>query len=74
MSKHFFTAHSSKDKAKNIEDEIVRKELLPLMESFYKDELMYFTSDEFENIMLENILLVILKKWLLIISSENFLL
>lgn len=34
---------------KNIEDEIVRKELLPLMESFYSDEMMYFTSDEFEN-------------------------
>lgn len=34
---------------KNIEDEIVRKELLPLMEDFYQDELMYFTSDEFEN-------------------------
>ena len=28
---------------------IVRKELLPLMEDFYQDELMYFTSDEFEN-------------------------
>ena len=34
---------------KNIEDEIVRKELLPLMEDFYRDELMYFTNDEFEN-------------------------
>lgn len=34
---------------KKIEDEIVRKELKPLMEDFYADELMYFTSDEFEN-------------------------
>ncbi|NLM00599.1 MAG: HD domain-containing protein [Treponema sp.] len=34
---------------KKIEDEIVRKELCPLMEDFYVDELMYFTSDEFEN-------------------------
>ena len=34
---------------KKIEDEIVRKELLPLMEDFYSDELIYFTSDEFEN-------------------------
>lgn len=34
---------------KNIEDEIVNKELVPLMEDFYTDELMYFTSDEFEN-------------------------
>jgi len=34
---------------KKIEDEIVRKELVPLMEPFYTDELMYFTSDEFEN-------------------------
>lgn len=34
---------------KNIEDEIVHKELLPLMEPFYADELIYFTSDEFEN-------------------------
>ncbi|MCM1321658.1 MAG: HD domain-containing protein [Bacteroides sp.] len=34
---------------KHIEDEIVKKELLPLMEDFYADELRYFTSDEFEN-------------------------
>lgn len=34
---------------KHIEDEIVNKELVPLMEDFYVDELMYFTSDEFEN-------------------------
>lgn len=34
---------------KHIEDEIVNKELVPLMEDFYKDELMYFTNDEFEN-------------------------
>lgn len=34
---------------KNIEDEIVKKELVPLMEPFYADELMYFTSDEFDN-------------------------
>ena len=33
----------------DIEDEIVNKELVPLMEDFYADELMYFTSDEFEN-------------------------
>ncbi|MCQ2982172.1 MAG: HD domain-containing protein [Treponemataceae bacterium] len=34
---------------KRIEDEIVQKELIPLMEPFYADELLYFTSDEFEN-------------------------
>ncbi len=34
---------------KEIEDEIVKQDLCPLMESFYVDELMYFTSDEFEN-------------------------
>lgn len=34
---------------KHIEDEIVNKELVPLMESFYAEELMYFTSDEFQN-------------------------
>ena len=34
---------------KNIEDQIVSKELVPLMEDFYKDEILYFTSDEFEN-------------------------
>ena len=31
---------------KNIEDEIVKSELVPLMEDFYKDELMYFTSEQ----------------------------
>lgn len=34
---------------KQIEDEVVTKELVPLMESFYKDEILYFTSDEFAN-------------------------
>lgn len=34
---------------KNIEDNIVRQELLPLMEDFYSEELLYFTNDEFEN-------------------------
>lgn len=32
---------------KKIEDEIVNKELVPLMESFYVDEVIYYTSDEF---------------------------
>ena len=39
---------------KHIEDEIVNKELVPLMENFYKDELMYFTNDEFENRIFHN--------------------
>lgn len=34
---------------KKIEDAIVSKELVPLMESFYIDEIMYFISDEFTN-------------------------
>ena len=34
---------------KNIEDQIVAKELVPLMEDFYRDEVLFFTSDEFEN-------------------------
>ena len=34
---------------KRIEDEIVKKELVPLMEPYFSDELMYFTSDEFSN-------------------------
>ena len=34
---------------KSIEDEIVGRELVPLMEDFYSAELMYWTSDEFEN-------------------------
>lgn len=34
---------------KQIEDEIVKRDLVPLMEDFYADELLYFTSDEFEN-------------------------
>lgn len=39
---------------KHIEDEIVNKELVPLMEDFYVDELMYFTNDEFENRIIDN--------------------
>lgn len=34
---------------KKIEDEIVRRELVPLMDGSYSDELMYFTNDEFSN-------------------------
>ncbi|MBR6297475.1 MAG: HD domain-containing protein [Treponema sp.] len=34
---------------KDIEDIIVSRELVPLMEDFYKDEMLYFTSDEFQN-------------------------
>ena len=34
---------------KEIEDKIVAKELLPYMEDFYKDEVLYFTQNEFEN-------------------------
>ena len=34
---------------KKIEDEIVAKELVPLMEDFYRDEILYFTNDEFQN-------------------------
>ncbi|MBR5647186.1 MAG: HD domain-containing protein [Treponema sp.] len=32
---------------KKIEDEIVNKELVPLMRDFYVDQVIYFTSDEF---------------------------
>ena len=34
---------------KQIEDQIVQKELVPLMEPFYRDEILYWTSDEFSN-------------------------
>ena len=34
---------------KKIEDEIVNKELVPLMEDFFVDELIYYTSNEFSN-------------------------
>ena len=34
---------------KHIEDQIVQKELVPLMEPFYIDEILYWTSDEFSN-------------------------
>lgn len=34
---------------KQIEDEIVHAELVPLMDSSYVDEILYFTNDEFQN-------------------------
>lgn len=34
---------------KEIEDQIVKRELLPLMDSSFRDEIMYFTNNEFEN-------------------------
>ncbi|MCR4735417.1 MAG: HD domain-containing protein [Treponema sp.] len=39
---------------KKIEDEIVNKELIPLMESFYVDELLYYTSDEFSDRIMDS--------------------
>lgn len=39
---------------KKIEDEIVSKELVPLMEDFYRDEILYFTNDEFKNRIIHN--------------------
>ena len=38
---------------KKIEDEIVNKELVPLMEPFFEDELIYYTSDEFTDRILD---------------------
>ncbi len=38
---------------KKIEDEIVNKELVPLMEPFFTDELIYYTSDEFSDRILD---------------------
>lgn len=34
---------------KKIEDEIVKKELVPLMDDYFVDEVMYYTNDEFSN-------------------------
>lgn len=34
---------------KQIEDQIVERELIPLMSDAYKDEILYFTANEFEN-------------------------
>jgi len=34
---------------KELEDQIVRRELLPLMDSCFRDEIMYFINNEFEN-------------------------
>ncbi len=39
---------------KKIEDEIVNKELVPLMEPFYVNEIIYYTSDEFSNRIMLN--------------------
>ena len=39
---------------KKIEDEIVNKELVPLMDEYYKDEVIYYTSDEFSNRILDD--------------------
>jgi putative hydrolases of HD superfamily len=39
---------------KRIESEIVSSELVPLMEPFYSDEIMYFTNNEFANRIIRN--------------------
>ncbi|GMO64300.1 MAG: HD domain-containing protein [Treponemataceae bacterium] len=41
------------DIIKQIEDEIVTNELYPLMEDFYRDEIAYFTNNEFDNRVLD---------------------
>ncbi|EID84462.1 putative hydrolase of HD superfamily [Treponema sp. JC4] len=42
------------DIVKKIEDEIVAKELVPLMEDFFRDEIIYYTSDEFSDRILDS--------------------
>lgn len=45
---------------KDIEDKIVQAELVPLMEPFYRDEILYFTNDEFSNrVLFDNCVLSI---------------
>jgi putative hydrolase of HD superfamily len=39
---------------KMIEDQIVARELMPLMDASFRDEIMYFTSDEFDNRICES--------------------
>ncbi len=39
---------------KAIEDKIVEKELLPLMDDFYKDEVLFYIQNEFENRIIED--------------------
>jgi putative hydrolase of HD superfamily len=39
---------------KRIEDRVVEKELLPLMHDCYRDELVFFTANEFENRIIDN--------------------
>ncbi|MBQ7753091.1 MAG: HD domain-containing protein [Treponema sp.] len=39
---------------KKIEDEIVNKELVPLMEDFFRKEIIYYTSDEFSDRILDS--------------------
>ncbi len=39
---------------KKIEEEIVEEELFPLMDSYIKKEILYFTKDEFKNKILNN--------------------
>ena len=39
---------------KKIEDEIVNKELVPLMEPFFENELIYYTSDEFTDRIMDS--------------------
>ena len=46
--------HGLPSVVKDIEDQIVGKDLLPLLEDFYKDEISYFTNDEFCNKVLVN--------------------
>lgn len=41
--------HGLPSVVKEIEDIIVNKDLVPLMEDFYRDEILYFTNDEFCN-------------------------
>ncbi|CEM60613.1 HD domain-containing protein [Treponema phagedenis] len=41
------------DIVKDIEDKIVSEELVPLMDAFYRDEVLYYIQDEFENRILK---------------------
>ena len=61
------------DVVKEIENKVVEEELLPLIDDFYKDEILYYIQDEFENRILVNGKAKLLENYMELNKNESFM-
>ena len=60
------------DVVKEIENKVVKEELLPLVDDFYKNEILYYIQNEFENRIKVNGKVKVLENYMELSKNENF--